>query len=257
MGYTRRNYRMILEALMNQGYEFVDFPTVSLEIPARQVILRHDIDFSVSMAHEMAEIDASYGIKSTLSVLLSSPLYNPFTPGSIRMINAIHELGHNVVLHHRVLLGQSAAEISRNVTREMQIMRAFFPYVQPVFIWHNPTASKPPRNMEVPGMINAYSDTFVERMHYVSDSVLRNKPEDFLGALGQHELLHFLLHPFTWISERNDIVSMFGHALNRIILECDKELMLNPAWRERFPNGIPQETLTELEKSLSEGMGGT
>ena len=78
---------MILESVINQGYEFVDFYTLNLERPAKQVILRHDIDYSLAMAWEMAELDAAYKIKSTFALLLSSPLYNPFTSASIKTIN--------------------------------------------------------------------------------------------------------------------------------------------------------------------------
>jgi len=100
-------------------------------------------------------------------------------------------------------------------------------------------------------MVNAYSASFVRRMQYISDSDLRNKPADFLAVLGKHNFIHMLLHPIIWTSEKDNIVSMLAYALSGIIRECDHEFILNPAWKERFPDGIPEELLNKLEDFLN------
>ena len=252
MNFNRQSYRLILQTAMEQNFEFVDFLTVKLDGERRrQIILRHDIDFSPVLALEMARIDASYNVKATFAVLLSSPLYNPFPPANIKTINEIHALGHNIVLHHRIISGRSDEEMRQNIIKETQIMRTFFPYIQPVFIWHNLPPNDLLSNIEVPGMVNAYSGTFVERMHYISDSVLRHELDYFLTALGKHKFLHLLLHPVIWMSEKDDMVAMISYALNKIILECDKEFMLNKSWKEKFPDGIPQSILERFEELLN------
>jgi hypothetical protein len=252
MNYDKQSYRLILQSAVNQGFEFVDFLTVNPDGDKSQIILRHDVDYSPALALEMAEIDTAYKIKSTFALLLSSPLYNPFTPTNIEIINEIKQLGHNIVLHHRVASGRSADEIGQDIVREMQVMQAFFPYIQPVFVWHNPSQNASLSQIEVPNMANAYSTTFIETMHYISDSVLINRPKDFLAALVKQKFIHMLLHPVIWMSERGDMVSMISCALIRIIQDCDKAFMNNPEWRKKFPDGIPQEPLDGLEKFLSE-----
>lgn len=254
MNYNKQSYRLILQTTIDQGFEFVDFLTVNLdEDKRRQIILRHDIDFSPAMALEMAEIDATYKIKSTFALLLSSPLYNPFTFAGIKNVNEIQQLGHNIALHHRVAPGRTAEEIGQDIVREMQVMKAFFPYIQPVFLWHNLPSNNLLSNIEVPGMVNAYGTKFTHEMHYISDSVTRHTPEEFISVLGTRRLIHMLLHPLIWMSEKGSMVAMISHALTKIILECDKEFILNPAWKQKFPDGIPEEFLDNLEKSLSEG----
>jgi hypothetical protein len=252
MNYDKPSYRQILEYALGQGYEFVDFLSLDLKRQQKQIILRHDIDYSPTMALEMAEIDTSYKIKSTFALLLSSPLYNPFTFINIRIINQIHQLGHNVVLHHYSASGCDAEKIREDIVREMQVMQAFFPYIQPVFVWHNPSQNASLSQIEVPNMANAYSTTFIETMHYISDSVLINRPKDFLAALVKQKFIHMLLHPVIWMSERGDMVSMISCALTRIIQDCDKAFMNNPEWRKKFPDGIPEEFLNKLEKILNE-----
>lgn len=254
MNYDKQSYRLILESAIGQDFEFVDFLTMDVgRSKKRQIILRHDIDGSPDIALEMAEIDAKCGLKSTFALLLSSPFYNPFTAANIKAISQIRQLGHNIVLHHRVISGRTAEEIKRDIIKEMQVIKTFFPYVQPVFVWHNPPSDNLLGNIKVPGMINAYSASFMRRMHYISDSGLRNSPEDFLTALGKHKFLHMLVHPLIWMSEQGNMLAMISYTLNKIILDLKKECFLNPAWKERFPDGIPEEPLDNLERSLGEG----
>ena len=252
MNYNKASYRLILQSAANQGFEFVDFFTVTPDDDKRrQIILRHDIDYSLTSACEMAEIDAKYKIRATFSLLLSSPLYNPFTPTNIKIINEIKQLGHNVVLHHHVLPEQGAEEIQGDIIKEMQIMMAFFPYIQPVFVWHNPPPGNLLSEIEVPGMINAYSDSFVRNMFYISDSVLRNTPENFLKALKKQRLIHMLLHPIIWMSEQDNMISLMSYVLTEIIRDCDREFLGSKVWKKKFPNGIPQEVLDKLQALLS------
>ncbi len=247
MNYNKQSYRLILQQAINQGFEFVDFFTVNLDEDKRkQIILRHDIDYSISLAYEMAEIDAEYKIKSTFALLLASPLYNPFTSTNIKIINEINQLGHNIALHHYVVQGQSEWEIAVNIIKEMQVMRVYFPYIQPVFVWHNLPPNNLQGDIEVSDIVNADSANFVERMYYISDSVLRNKPEKFIDALDRHKYLYMLLHPIIWMSEKDSMVSMMSHVLTKIIRECDKEFAFNGAWKASFPEGIPQNALSRL-----------
>ncbi len=252
MNYDKQSYRSILRFAVNQGFEFVDFLTYNFsEDEKRKIILRHDIDYSLTLAHEMAEIDAEQQIKSTFALLLASPLYNPFTSTNIKIINEIHALGHNLVLHHHVTPGQPTEQIRDDIIKSMQVMRAFFPFFQNVFVWHDLPINDMLSNIEVPGMLNAYSTRFVGKIPYISDSVLRNKPEDFLIALRNNIHLHLLLHPLIWMSEKDNMVSMVSYVLTKIIRECDQEFLVNRAWKRKFSDGIPQEVLDRLQALLS------
>lgn len=251
MNYSKQSYRQVLERAIDEGYGFVDYMSVVFGSDKRQIILRHDIDHSPTMALEMAEIDSSYSIKATFAVLLSSPLYNPFTPANIRIINEINSLGHDIALHHRVLPRRSDEEIQRDIDKEMQIMRGFFPYIQPVFIWHNLPTNTLLSHIRVPNMVNAYGTKFTQEMHYISDSVARHMPGEFLSVMGKYRLLHILLHPPIWMGERDNIVAIFSHALTRMIVDCDREFLVNPLWKAKFPDGIPEEPLNKLEEFLN------
>ena len=252
MNFNKQNYKLILQTAINQGFEFVDFSTVNLEkYSGKQIILRHDIDYSLELAHEMAEIDAIYKIKSTFAVLISSPLYNPFTYANIKIINGIHSLGHNIVLHYYRTSGQVKKDMVQDINRAFQFMKVYLPYIQPVFIFHNPSLFNSVSEIKVPKLINAYSNRFTKDMFYISDSVLRNTPEILLGALVKQRLIHLLLHPLIWMSEQDNMTSMMSYVLTKIICECDKEFAFNGKWREKYPHGIPQEFLERIQQILN------
>lgn len=250
MNYNKANYELILQTAISRGFKFVDFSAMDFSATHRkQLILRHDIDTSLAMAREVAEIDAKYKVRATFALQLSSPLYNPFTAANTEVVKEIHRLGHNIVLHHRITSGHTEEETRQDIAREMEAMKAFFPYIQPVFIWHNVPIDNPLVNIEIPDMVNAYS--FTKKMSYISDSILKHKPEDFLAALSKYTFIQMLFHPTVWMSGKNNIVSMLSRVLSDIIHECDHEFALSPAWAERFPNGIPEEALSNLGRILS------
>lgn len=245
--YNKQTYKLILESAINTGYEFTDYLSVDFS-KGRQIILRHDIDCSLEMALEMARIDASYNIKSTFAVLLSSPLYNPFTPENIFFINEIHLLGHDIALHTESL-NTREIEINQKIEKEMQVMKHFFPYIQPIFIWHNPQNNLL-SHIKVPNIVNAYDLKYIKEMHYISDSVLRRTPEEFLECMGKYNLIYLLLHPILWMAERNNMVNIVSYVITRIVRSVDKEFSVNNAWKERFPNGLPEEILENIEKII-------
>jgi hypothetical protein len=63
------------------------------------VILRHDVEFSVTRALKMAQIENQKKIKSTYFFQVISGAYNPFSNAHRKAIELIHEMGHNIGLH--------------------------------------------------------------------------------------------------------------------------------------------------------------
>jgi hypothetical protein len=134
--------------------------------------------------------------------------------------------------------------------KEMQVMKAFFPYCQNIFVWHAPPDKDLMSNINIPSMINAYNSKYINKMFFISDSVLRHPPETFVKTLDEQKLIHLLLHPIIWMSEQDNMIAMVCYVLNGIISDCDGEFLINRAWKEKYPEGIPQEFLDILKDSL-------
>src|SRR5262245_23044590 len=98
--FTWDSYRALLEILgrENRNLRFLD---LEREVePPRYFILRHDVDFCLQTALEMAQLEAQLGVRATYFILLSSPSYNVFSAPENSIPARLVELGHEVALHY-------------------------------------------------------------------------------------------------------------------------------------------------------------
>ena len=99
-GFTLKAYQKLLMHL-NQSHQIVPLCMIpQKDVP--YVILRHDVDLSVSAALKMAELEHDMNIKSTYFVLFSSALYNLHDGETVQTIKQISKLGHEIGLHYHI-----------------------------------------------------------------------------------------------------------------------------------------------------------
>ncbi|MBI4647021.1 MAG: hypothetical protein HY738_10635, partial [Bacteroidia bacterium] len=94
--FTFKEYRELLE-IASQNYIFRNF--TNFQENENFIIWRHDVDFSLINAWELAKIEKEYNIKSTFFILLHSEFYNPLEYNSYKMLNEIKNSGHDIGLH--------------------------------------------------------------------------------------------------------------------------------------------------------------
>ena len=63
------------------------------------VLLRHDIDFSLEHALKIAEFEFKKKINSTYFFMSSSNMYNLFSKKNIEIVKKIKKFGHKISLH--------------------------------------------------------------------------------------------------------------------------------------------------------------
>jgi hypothetical protein len=96
--FTLEFYVHLLESLGNV-YTIIPF----CQAPARKtpyLILRHDIDYSVSAALRFAKIEHAAGVRATYFALFSDSLYDVNNEENSRMVKQIAQLGHEIGLHY-------------------------------------------------------------------------------------------------------------------------------------------------------------
>ena len=81
------DYETLLRSIAAEGYEFPRF--LNFDTGAQHVLLRHDVDISVSHAHKLAIIENSIGVHSAYFFLLRSDFYNPFSSKNTKMIKKL------------------------------------------------------------------------------------------------------------------------------------------------------------------------
>jgi hypothetical protein len=144
------------------------------------ILLRHDIDFSLENALELAKLEYQVGVKSSYYVYLHSELYNALSPKGMEMIRQIHKMGHEIGLHYDSrydvkcegsLVGFISGDSVRTVTQ------------------HFPDATK---------KIFENYDANDLPLKYISDSGMNWREGCMCENIGKHKKLHINTHAEWW-----------------------------------------------------------
>ena len=178
--FSLEHYRELLRAAQAGGYRWAGFDRAP---QPGDVILRHDVDLSLEAALAMAEVEAEGGAWSTWFLMTRSVFYNLASKEGERSVARLGELGHRVA-HHAVY-------------PDVDLDERF----DAVVAWHNPDPAF--MRAEIPGAVNAMSETFFDPDHYRSDSnqVWRHGCPHEQLARGDFEWLQLLIHPEIWAFE--------------------------------------------------------
>jgi hypothetical protein len=179
------------------------------------VIVRHDIDFDLKTAYEFSKFEKKLNITSTYYLLLTSPLYNPFSQKNSEMIQSMIRDGFEIGLHFDPMVYQgSSKSLEIYFQKEVEMFESFFETKLRSFSQHQPSVKSHQIQTD---LINAYhSDIFSDNC-YLSDSCFdfRGKnPVEFLKR-SDKQLVQFLTHPAQW-SEKGvlDYNPLVNHKLN-------------------------------------------
>ena len=220
MEFTYKSYQKFLHELKQSGYAFCGYHDWQKE--PRCVILRHDIDNSLSQAVRLAEVEAEAGISSTWFVLLRTDFYNVASRTGQEQLRRILELGHEIGLHFdEVAYGRelTAEEAVAAIQKECSILATLLDTAITTVSMHRPSKNTLEADLQIAGIINSYGKTFFHDFKYISDSRC-NWREPVLEVIrgGEYERLHILTHAFWYHEDVQSIaetVGEFVHTANR------------------------------------------
>ena len=256
MDYSIQAYRSIIERALAAGYEFAPF---TAGVRAGLLLLRHDVDYSLEMALELARVNAGLGVRGTFFVLLRSQVYNLLSSQSREAVAGIAALGQHVALHAATRPGGADAEA--DLAADFGFARRDVPSMSPVFSWHNPTPELLERHLAaetVAGLINAYARAYTRDITYLSDSNMRNSVEDFLAALGLpgRPALQLLFHPLNWVAGGRTMRDVFAGTWPYVVREREQEMRQNRAYSAMLPAGMPDSALRRFADEWRRAAGG-
>jgi|SRR5215831_10645611 len=252
--YSEGGYRRLLRLALDKGYAFVGFADTRWA-DGRYIVLRHDIDFSFRPALELAAINRSLGIRGTFCVLLRSGCYNLLSAACLEAARRIQEMGQHLALHYiaPATVPASDAELAASIRADFEIARQHLPEIEPVFSWHNPSPELLRRGLrlDVPGLVNAYGEAFVEKILYLSDSNMRHSAAELERIIAQdgHLALQLLVHPDNWIPGGASMTEVLGQIWKNTIRGLEQEMGSNRVYREMFPDGMPEHVVQEFVES--------
>ena len=216
MKFTYDAYSEMLDLLHKNNYRVCDYR--NNELDTRKVILRHDVDLSLSKAREFAAFEKECGVRSTYFIMLSSSFYNVFTQNALKDIDAIAQ-NHDIGLHFDETVYQylSEEDFKEKVQREADILSAITGVDIQSVSMHRPSPETLKKNYCFPKLINSYSSEFFKQYKYVSDSRMmwRENLEEIIKS-GEYSALHILTHPIWYEEKESDL----KHVLSDFLAEA-------------------------------------
>ena len=233
--FTLDGYRDTVAGLLERGYALRGYGDAD---PDRlHLILRHDIDLSVSLARRLGELEAGCGWTATYFVLMRTEMYNPWSDAASADLRALVRLGHGVGLHLDSRLYKDADALEVGAQTECAALETILDAPVTALSFHRPPKEKLGGRLRLGGRLNAYADRFVAEMGYCSDS----RGEWRFGHPWDHPVvaegraLQLLTHPVWWVGEES---ARPVDRLSNVLAACKARLdaclvQENHVWRSR------------------------
>ena len=222
MDYTYRSYEALLESIRACGRTICAFRDV--RDAESFVVLRHDVDYSVVKAREMAERERRCGVRSTYFLLLTSPYYNLLAGDNLRAARDIVGMGHEVGLHYDtdVFSELDDAGQARKVVELAHVLAESVGTDVTSIAQHNP--SETAVRLRVPAYVDAYSDRFFRDIAYVSDSRRLFGAPDPYEFFRAHPRSQLLIHPLWWHETEQSRSQSFAAIRDGIVRNVESRL---------------------------------
>ncbi len=221
--FTHSAYALLLEQLLQKGYKFKSFLEAkgALAAAERFVLMRHDIDFDLQKALEIARIEEQAGVRSTYFFMLRTEHYNLLTRDGTAAVREILGLGHYLGLHFDCASyapETTIDEFAGACRREAGILESWFSQPVQVVSYHRPASNVLMGNAKLSEpYLNTYLPLFTKQIQYCSDSRGQWKygTPTQTAAFANGEPLHILIHPIWWCRQQTEAVPV----LNRLLEE--------------------------------------
>ncbi len=205
------HYKDVLKQALKLDYKisaFKDYPKINKF--RKIILLRHDIDFNIERALEVAKIDNNLGIKATYFVRLHAKDYNPFEFKAYTILREILKMGHEIGLHSEALdvshiTKENPVEIFK---REKEILESILNIKIASAAQHGDFTgiSRNYANYffgkykkeDVRILYQPFEDRFFKAMKYISDSLGSWREGCMCQHIGKFDRLQICTHPNYW-----------------------------------------------------------
>lgn len=250
MQFTYNAYQMLLSLLAGHGYICTDYHR--WKHFSRCVILRHDIDADISRAMVFAEMEAQAHCKATYFVLLRNDEYNPLSRSSVDKLKRIMGFGHEIGLHFDEMSYPEAVgdkeKITALICSEANMLENEIGCPITCVSMHRPSQEILEADLDIPGMVNSYGQTFFHTFKYLSDSRRHwHEPVEDVIRSEKYDRIQLLTHPFWYHKKELDMKDSLKDFINRANYE--RYLML----RDNFTNMDEVFTVNDVDGIKASG----
>jgi hypothetical protein len=209
--FSRDGYASILDLAREVGYEVRPMRDALTCGGSSQLLLRHDVDFSLRLALDMALFENERDVTSTYYVLPHNDFYAPFSSEGRSILARMTALGHEIGLHwDSTVYPEDAAGFRRSIERDVAMLEEVLGQKVRSASQHNPIDS---RFVDLSDLfeIEAYSARVRERFAYVSDSAMSWRAHTPWDVLPRRANLQLLIHPIWWMTPQGTRGDKFAH----------------------------------------------
>jgi hypothetical protein len=155
--FTLEEYEKLL-ITAKKNFNFCNYK--SIDRSKRSIIWRHDVDFSMHEALNLAKIENEQGVSSTYFLMLHCEFYNLMEKEISDLVKKIIGLGHEIGIHfdsHYYGINDEN-DLAKHLIFEKRILSEIFHVDVEVFSFHNTTNfTMSCKEWEYGGLINTYA----------------------------------------------------------------------------------------------------
>lgn len=231
--FTIEHYAELVKLAKDQGFQFILHKDDFVE-GRKDVIWRHDVEFSPDIALKMAEIEYELGVQATYFFQTHSEFYNIYEPYFTNILKRIKEMGHHIGLHFDShYYGINNREmLEKFIILDRKYFEEVFDLKLDTYSFHNTTPfTLSCLEYKYGGLINVYAKFFKEHYQYCADSTGYWRYEILDEVLRDEKVrhLHVLTHDAMWsdgvMSPRQRIRTSIQKNAERIKAQYDQILV--------------------------------
>jgi hypothetical protein len=207
-------------------------------------LIRHDVDFDIQLAYDLALIEKEQGIVATYFILTTCYSYNVLSNENRALLRKMIDMGHEIGLHFDPTLYDG--DLNDAVEKETNVLAFACGQKIKSISLHNPSVHGQYPMFE--GYMNAYRPEVFTNDTYISDSCFdfRGKiPLDFIANIEKGPV-QVLLHPLHYSETGEGYDVVFPNALKHRINIIHDEFSNNAAYKRQVGRSL----LELLKKSI-------
>ena len=203
--FTLANYERLLKLALEQGYVFGAY-SLDDSPKRREIVWRHDVEFSVPRALKLAQIEHAAGVRAHYFVQLHSEFYNTLEKEIFLLLKEIIRLGHYVGLHFDANFWEveDQQQLVACLRKDRKILEDLLGVRITRFSFHNTTpALLAMDDLHYAGLLNVYAREIRQKYRYCTDSTGIWRYERLVDVLTDDSIqcLQVLTHDGMWQDE--------------------------------------------------------
>tara|TARA_B100000029_G_scaffold468129_1_gene504868 strand:+ start:1579 stop:2283 length:705 start_codon:yes stop_codon:yes gene_type:complete len=222
MQFSKKNYIKLINTFKNQGYSFKDYSNFHL---TKNIILRHDVDFYLEAAEELAKIEYKENVKSNFFFMISNNFYNITSKYSQGIIKNIKKLGHNISLHYD---HKNHYNINKGLKLEKNLFEDIFNLKIKIISIHRP-GNFITKSRRFKSTRHTYEKPYFKKIGYYSDSrgSFRYGNPTESKEFKDKKTIQLLIHPIWWVARGNTPSEKIKYWVQNKLHFFQREIILN------------------------------